>query len=104
MDQKTNIVSDLDWEGLSQDFAVDLQFLLMQAAWLSERHMERMKKQVARIAQGDGPSSSGTGSAVGGLKMERGGSRGMSRGVHPRTGSIILLIITQTQGCQREVA
>ncbi|KAK4609453.1 Autophagy-related protein 29 [Fulvia fulva] len=67
--------SDLDWEGLSQDFAVDLQFLLMQAAWLSERHMERMKKQVARIAQGDGASSSGTGSAVGGLKMERGGSR-----------------------------
>ncbi|EME38679.1 hypothetical protein DOTSEDRAFT_75433 [Dothistroma septosporum NZE10] len=67
--------SDLDWEGLSHDFAVDLQFLLMQAAWLSERHMERMKKQVARIAQGDGASSSGTGSAVVGLKMERGGSR-----------------------------
>lgn len=81
-DSVLTVTSDLDWEGLSQDFAVDLQFLLMQAAWLSERHMERMKKQVARIAQGDGASSSGTGSTVGGQKMEGGGSRGEPFCVH----------------------
>ncbi|KAF2163138.1 hypothetical protein M409DRAFT_26583 [Zasmidium cellare ATCC 36951] len=63
---------DVDWEGLSNDFGVDLGFLVMQGAWLSERHMERMRKQVGRIAQGDG---TGSGSGVGGIRMERTGSR-----------------------------
>lgn len=39
---------------------------------LSERHMERIRRQVGRIAQGDGTSS---GSAMGGVRMERTGSR-----------------------------
>lgn len=43
---------DLDWEGLSQEFGIELEFLLMQAAWLSERHMERMRRQVTKIAGG----------------------------------------------------
>ncbi|KAI5364510.1 hypothetical protein Slin15195_G040470 [Septoria linicola] len=69
---------DLDWEGLSHEFDVELNFLLMQAAWLSERHMERMRRQMTRIGgggAGDGTTGSGTGSSVGGVKMERTGSR-----------------------------
>lgn len=44
---------------------------------LSERHMERMRKQVGRIAgvQGDAVSSA-AGGILGGVKMERTGSRG----------------------------
>ena len=68
---------DLDWAGLSQQFDVELNFLLMQAAWLSERHMERMRRQVTRIGGGvAGDTGSGTGSSVGGVKMERTASRG----------------------------
>ncbi|KAF7194298.1 Autophagy-related protein [Pseudocercospora fuligena] len=73
--------NDLDWEGLSHDFDVELSFLLMQAAWLTERHMERMRKQVGRIggvAAADKADGTGSGSAagsVGGVKMERTGSR-----------------------------
>lgn len=70
---------------------MDLGFLLMQAAWLSERHMERMRRQVGRIAAvgeglgsgsgsgsaaGSGVGVGGAGAAVGGVKMERCGSRG----------------------------
>ncbi|KAM3421140.1 hypothetical protein BST61_g1553 [Cercospora zeina] len=69
---------DLDWEGLSQDFDVELNFLLMQAAWLSERHMERMRRQMTRVGgggAGDGAMGSGTGSSSGGVKMERTTSR-----------------------------
>ncbi|EME85363.1 uncharacterized protein MYCFIDRAFT_171292 [Pseudocercospora fijiensis CIRAD86] len=71
--------NDLDWEGLSHDFDVELSFLLMQAAWLTERHMERMRKQVGRI--GGVAAGTGSGSAAGstgGVKMERTGSRGIS--------------------------
>lgn len=73
---------DLNWAGLSQEFDVELNFLLMQAAWLSERHMERMRRQVTKIggaAAGEGTTGSGTGSSVGGVKMERTASRGNPR-------------------------
>lgn len=53
---------NLDWEALSVELGVELGFLLMQAAWLSERHMERMRKLVVKI----GGEGSGSGSAVGG--------------------------------------
>lgn len=53
---------NLDWETLSGELGVELGFLLMQAAWLSERHMERMRKLVVKI----GGEGSGSGSAVGG--------------------------------------
>ncbi|GIZ38012.1 hypothetical protein CKM354_000143900 [Cercospora kikuchii] len=69
---------DLDWEGLSQDFDVELNFLLMQAAWLSERHMERMRRQMTRVGgggAGEGGAGSGTASSSGGVKMERTASR-----------------------------
>ncbi|SMR62130.1 unnamed protein product [Zymoseptoria tritici ST99CH_1E4] len=51
----------LDWERLAKEFDVELEFLLMQAAWLSERHMERMRRIVPKM---------------GGEKMERGESGG----------------------------
>ncbi|PPJ60605.1 hypothetical protein CBER1_03679 [Cercospora berteroae] len=70
---------DLDWEGLSQDFDVELNFLLMQAAWLSERHMERMRRQMTRVGggtAGEGGAGSGIASSSGGgVKMERTASR-----------------------------
>ncbi|KAF2209463.1 hypothetical protein CERZMDRAFT_100257 [Cercospora zeae-maydis SCOH1-5] len=69
---------DLDWEGLSQDFDVELNFLLMQAAWLSERHMERMRRHMTRVGAGgagEGATGSATGSSSGGVKMERTASR-----------------------------
>lgn len=76
--------NDLDWERLSHDFNVELPFLLMQAAWLTERHMEHMRRQVGRIGgvtvgeKGDGSGSGSAAGSVGGVKMERGGSRGAS--------------------------
>lgn len=56
---------NLDWEALSAELGVELGFLLMQAAWLSERHMERMRKLVVKIGGEGGGSGSGSGSAVG---------------------------------------
>lgn len=54
--------ANLDWEALSVELGVELGFLLMQAAWLNERHMERMRKLVVKI----GGEGSGSGSAGGG--------------------------------------
>ncbi|CZT14941.1 uncharacterized protein RCC_00869 [Ramularia collo-cygni] len=53
---------NLDWEALSVQLEVELSFLLMQAAWLYERHTERMRKLVVKI----GGEGSGSGSGVGG--------------------------------------
>ncbi|KAK5163388.1 uncharacterized protein LTR77_010761 [Saxophila tyrrhenica] len=88
---------DINWEDLSHRFNVSISFLLQQAAWLSERHFERMRKQVQRIGASANPvpspvptrseevagqSSSRPGSAEatvgsrsGGVTMERKGSR-----------------------------
>ncbi|CAK3777172.1 Hypothetical predicted protein [Lecanosticta acicola] len=64
---------ELNWEGLSQDFGVELSFLLMQAAWLNERHVDRIRKQVGRlpgINTAGETTGSAIASAVGGSKTE----------------------------------
>ncbi|GAB7362780.1 hypothetical protein MBLNU230_g3084t1 [Neophaeotheca triangularis] len=40
---------DLDWQKISEKFEVNLSFLMMQAAWLYERHFEGVRKQMAML-------------------------------------------------------
>lgn len=83
---------DISWEAISQRFDVSLPLLLQQAAWLSERHLQSMRRQVLKIGGGGaaspvsqelehrvakrGEDESGMGS--GGVGMERQGSQGSS--------------------------
>nr|POE62517.1 autophagy-related protein 29 [Quercus suber] len=79
---KANNSQDLDWEGMAERFGVDLAFLLMQAAWLYERHFEGMKMQMLRLGAGAG---SGTASPmVGGLAPDGGGSGSASGRKDPK--------------------
>ncbi|KAF2674647.1 hypothetical protein BT63DRAFT_16516 [Microthyrium microscopicum] len=49
--------NEVDWEARAAEFGVDTRFLLQQAAWLYERHLEHVKKQVVRLRAG---STAGT--------------------------------------------
>lgn len=76
----TGATKDLDWQGLSERFEVDLDFLLKQAAWLYSKHFEGVREGMARLATGsgiggaqDGKANSPAGGAEG---MVREGSRG----------------------------
>jgi hypothetical protein len=44
--------SEVDWDAKAAEFGVDTRFLLQQAAWLYERHLEHVKKQVGRLRAG----------------------------------------------------
>lgn len=57
---------DLDWDGMAERFGVELGFLLMQAAWLYERHFEGMKMQMLRLGSA-GVSGAASPTTMGGL-------------------------------------
>lgn len=60
-------------------FQVPESFLLQQAAWLYERHLEHVRTQMKKVGSANAPAASGSGSgntAVGGVPMQRGGSHG----------------------------
>lgn len=80
---------EVDWEELASRFQVTLPFLLQQAAYLYDRQFEAMRGIVSRLgaagpgsamtsrAQVDGALSGTAGLAgVGGVAMQRTGSRG----------------------------
>lgn len=56
---------DLDWQKISEKFEVNLSFLMIQAAWLYERHFEGVRKQMAMLGgvaggvQADGEQKKG---------------------------------------------
>ncbi|KAK3670698.1 hypothetical protein LTR78_009390 [Recurvomyces mirabilis] len=74
---------DLDWEDIAARFEVDLPFLLQQAAWLYERHLEGMRRQMQKLGQSHAvpptppmeSSSISTTPAGGGVAMQRQSSR-----------------------------
>lgn len=45
---------DLDWQKISERFEVNLSFLMMQAAWLYERHFEGVRNQMAMLGDNAG--------------------------------------------------
>ncbi|KAK3710221.1 hypothetical protein LTR37_010442 [Vermiconidia calcicola] len=53
---------DPDWDAISLRFNVPLPFLLQQAAWLYERHLEGMRKQMAKLGVA---GAAGVGGAAG---------------------------------------
>lgn len=76
---------DLDWEEIAGRFDVGLSFLLQQAAWLYERHFEGMRKQMLKLGSqapsqapspGPGAESGSSSGVVGGVAMQRQGSKG----------------------------
>ncbi|TKA62795.1 hypothetical protein B0A55_09414, partial [Friedmanniomyces simplex] len=84
---KTSNSKDLDWEEIATRFDVGLPFLLQQAAWLYERHFEGMRKQMQKLGVSQAPTptlpesgaSSGTAGQVGGVAMQRQGSKDAAR-------------------------
>ncbi|KAF2021909.1 hypothetical protein BU24DRAFT_417557 [Aaosphaeria arxii CBS 175.79] len=76
---KSPKTSDLNWAELAVRFQVPPAFLLQQAAWLYERHLEHVRSQMKKVGGGGGGASmpSNSGSAVpGGIPMQRLGSAG----------------------------
>lgn len=70
--------SDLDWEDLANRFDVDAGFMLQQAAWLYERHLQHVRAQMRKIQPplaGAG-STANVSSTAGGYPMKRLGSGG----------------------------
>lgn len=48
---------EVDWETKAAEFGVDTTFLLQQAAWLYERHLQQVKRQVGRLRAGSTTAS-----------------------------------------------
>ncbi|KAG9187790.1 hypothetical protein G6011_05661 [Alternaria panax] len=76
---KSSKTSDLNWVELADKFQVPPTFLLQQAAWLYERHLDHVRNQMKKVSISKAvPSSSPTGGStmtgVGGVAMRRGGS------------------------------
>ncbi|KAF2856581.1 hypothetical protein T440DRAFT_437404 [Plenodomus tracheiphilus IPT5] len=89
---KSSKTSDLNWGELAIKFQVPPTFLLQQAAWLYERHLDHVRNQMKKVSISNmNPSPSPTGgstlTAVGGVAMRRGGSAGSGAG---RTTSALL--------------
>ncbi|KAK8155066.1 hypothetical protein BKA80DRAFT_142858 [Phyllosticta citrichinensis] len=81
---------DIDWQDLASRFGCSSAFLLQQAAWLYERHLNHVRAQMRKVgsgASGGGGSGSGTGNAPGSVPMKRGGSGGGNTA--PRTTSAL---------------
>ncbi|KAF2735127.1 hypothetical protein EJ04DRAFT_511962 [Polyplosphaeria fusca] len=76
---KSSKTSDLDWVELALRFEVPPTFLLQQAAWLYERHLDHVRSQMKKVG-GATVSATSTShsnqSALGGIPMQRGGSNG----------------------------
>ncbi|USP82540.1 hypothetical protein yc1106_09814 [Curvularia clavata] len=82
---KSSKTSDLNWVELADKFQVPPTFLLQQAAWLYERHLDHVRNQMKKVSiTNANPSPSPTGgstmTAVGGVAMRRGGSAGSGAG------------------------
>ncbi|KAK8230511.1 hypothetical protein HDK77DRAFT_379729 [Phyllosticta capitalensis] len=80
---------DIDWQDLASRFGCSSGFLLQQAAWLYERHLNHVRAQMRKVGSGasGGGSGSGTGNAPGSIPMKRGGSGGGNPA--PRTASAL---------------
>jgi len=70
-----------NWEELANDFEVPLSFILQQAAWLYQRHMDSVREQMRKVGASNTPTPT-PGSqplTAGGVAMKRLGSGGASR-------------------------
>jgi Atg29 N-terminal domain len=79
-------IGDLNWEEVANDLGVELNFVLQQAAWLYQRHMDNVREQMRKVgasttAGGSGAPTPipGQQSVAGGIPMKRMGSGGSSR-------------------------
>lgn len=76
---------EINWQELATRFEVGQGFILQQAAWLYERHLQHVRAQMRKVgggaaaAAGAGTAGSGSGN-VGGVPMKRGGSNGGAGG------------------------
>lgn len=81
---------EIDWQELAARFEVGQSFILQQAAWLYERHLQHVRAQMRKVGPASGGANttgaSGSGN-VGGVPMKRGGSGGGVGG--PRTTSAL---------------
>ncbi|ORY11531.1 hypothetical protein BCR34DRAFT_587871 [Clohesyomyces aquaticus] len=88
---KTSKTSDLDWVDLANHFQVPPTFILQQAAWLYERHLEHVRAQMKKVGNANTTNTSGSGSShayVGGVPMRRAGSGGSAVSCAPSALSI----------------
>ncbi|KAL5113833.1 hypothetical protein ACEQ8H_008295 [Pleosporales sp. CAS-2024a] len=82
---KSSKTSDLNWVELADRFQVPPTFLLQQAAWLYERHLDHVRDQMKRVS-GSNPGAS-TLTATGGVAMLRTASGGTASPPLSRTPS-----------------
>ncbi|KAF2109316.1 hypothetical protein BDV96DRAFT_586200 [Lophiotrema nucula] len=76
---KSSKTSDLNWVELATRFQVPPTFLLQQAAWLYERHLDHVRTQMKKVGHVNAATVSGFAniqSGVGGIPMQRTGSAG----------------------------
>ncbi|KAH4128115.1 hypothetical protein HBI81_055840 [Parastagonospora nodorum] len=76
---KSSKTSDLNWVELADKFQVPPTFLLQQAAWLYERHLDHVRNQMKKVSGSGIPVSTNDAStltAPGGIAMLRTGSGG----------------------------
>ncbi|KAF2703951.1 hypothetical protein K504DRAFT_463024 [Pleomassaria siparia CBS 279.74] len=90
---KSSKTSDLNWIELASRFQVPSAFLLQQAAWLYERHLDHVRTQMKKVGTTNTPAAptSSYGSAytaIGGLPMQRGGSGGSRNSRAPSAMSV----------------
>ncbi|KAF2653966.1 hypothetical protein K491DRAFT_705525 [Lophiostoma macrostomum CBS 122681] len=74
---KSSKTSDLNCT--ADRYQVPQAFLLQQAAWLYERHLDHVRTQMKKVGSANAPTTSGSGSShtvVGGYPMQRLGSGG----------------------------
>ncbi|KAF2131914.1 hypothetical protein P153DRAFT_364388 [Dothidotthia symphoricarpi CBS 119687] len=86
---KTSKTSDLNWVELAIKFRVPPTFLLQQAAWLYERHLQHVRDQMKKVtvpAAVAAASPSGSNfNPLSGVAMQRTGSGGSEAPRTPRT-------------------
>ncbi|KAF1913589.1 hypothetical protein BDU57DRAFT_589235 [Ampelomyces quisqualis] len=77
---KSSKTSDLNWVEIADKFQVPPTFLLQQAAWLYERHLDHVRNQMKKVSGSNIPTTSTSGAstltATGGVAMLRTGSGG----------------------------
>ncbi|KAF2273697.1 uncharacterized protein EI97DRAFT_480252 [Westerdykella ornata] len=77
---KSSRTSDLNSVGLHAERSqVPQTFLLQQAAWLYERHLEHVRSQMKKVGGSNAPATAASGNSnipLGGVPMQRGGSHG----------------------------
>ncbi|PVI06551.1 hypothetical protein DM02DRAFT_425692 [Periconia macrospinosa] len=75
---KSSRASELNWVELADNFNVPPAFLLQQAAWLYERHLDHVRAQLKKVGGGASAplSVDSTHTVMGGVPMKRMGSAG----------------------------